>query len=89
MKYFSWNIEKNEMLKQERNVSFEEVIFHIQRGDLLAILEHHNKDRYPGQKIFVVNIDDYAYLVPFVETQSEIFLKTIIPSWKAPRDYLR
>jgi uncharacterized DUF497 family protein len=89
MRYFSWNNEKNERLKKERGVSFEEVVFHIERGDLLDILEHPNQERYPGQRIFVINIDDYAYLVPFVEGEGEVFLKTIIPSRKAANMYLR
>ena len=77
MGQFSWNNEKNESLRQERGVSFEEVIFHIERGDLLDILEHPNQERYPGQRIFIVNIDGYAYLVPFVESKTEVFLKTV------------
>ena len=89
MKYFSWNSEKNEQLRRERGVSFEETVFHIQRGDLLDILEHPNQERYPGQKIFVVNINGYAYLVPFVEGEVEVFLKTVIPSRKATDTYLR
>jgi len=89
VKYFSWNSEKNESLKKERGVSFEEVVFHIKRGDLLDVLEHPNQERYPGQRIFVVNIDDYAYLVPFVESEAEVFLKTIIPSRRATNIYLR
>ena len=70
-------------------MSFEEVVFYIERGQLLDIVEHQNQERYRGQRIFVVEIRDYAYLVPFVETEREIFLKTIIPSRKATRDYLR
>jgi uncharacterized DUF497 family protein len=89
MKYFSWNNEKNERLKRERGISFEEVVFHIERGDLLDILEHPNQEHYPGQRIFVVNINDYAYLVPSVEGEGEVFLKTIIPSRKAANTYLR
>ena len=89
MKYFSWNNEKNQKLKQERGVSFEAVLFHIERGDLLDVLEYSNQERYPGQRIFVVNIDDYAYLVPFVESEAGVFLKTIIPSRKATNIYLR
>ena len=89
MKYFSWDSEKNESLNRERGVSFEEVVFHIERGDLLDILEHPNQERYPGQRIFVVNIGDYAYLVPFVESEAEVFLKTVIPSRKATNTYLR
>jgi uncharacterized DUF497 family protein len=89
VKYFSWNSEKNDSLRKERGVSFEEVVFHIERGDLLDILEHPNQERYPGQRILVVNIDDYAYLVPCVEGAAEVFLKTIIPSRKATNTYLR
>jgi predicted DNA binding CopG/RHH family protein len=89
MTYFAWNPEKNERLKQERGVGFEAVVFHIERGDLLDILQHPNQARYAGQRIFVVNIDNYAYLVPFVEGEGEVFLKTIIPSRKATNLYLR
>ena len=89
MKYYSWNHGKNKRLKVERNVSFEEVVFHIERGQLLDIVEHPNQEKYEGQRIFIVNIDDYAYLVPFVETEREVFLKTIIPSRKATKKYLR
>ena len=79
MKYYSWSAEKNDQLKRDRNISFGTVVFHIDRADVLDILEHSNPSRYPGQRIFVVNIDNYAYLVPFVETEHEVFLKTIIP----------
>jgi uncharacterized DUF497 family protein len=89
MKYFSWNSEKNRLLRAERGVSFEEVVFYIERGQLLDIVEHPNQERYGGQRIFVVNIRDYAYLVPFVETEREIFLKTVVPSRKATKQYLR
>ena len=89
MKYFSWNSEKNQSLRRERGVSFEEAVFHNERGDLLDIMEHPNQERYPGQRIFVVNIGDYAYLVPFVESGTELFLKTVIPSRKATDTYLR
>ena len=89
MKYFFWSDEKNEILKAERGVSFEEAVFHIERGDLLDVLEHPNQLRYPGQRIFVVIFGAYAYLVPFVETDNEVFLKTIIPSRKATGTYLR
>ncbi len=89
MKSFAWNNEKNEQLKQERQISFEAVLFHIQHGDLLDVLEHPNQAKYQGQKIFVVQIDEYVYLVPFVEADETLFLKTIIPSRKATRQYLR
>ena len=88
MKYFDWNKDKNITLKDERDVCFEDVVVAIEEGQLLDILKHHNDDKYPDQKIFVVNIDNYVYLVPFVEDEQKIFLKTIIPSRKATRKYL-
>ena len=89
MKFFSWNYEKNQLLKAGRKISFEEVIFNIERGNILDIVEHPNQEEYKGQRIFIVNTNDYAYLVPFVETENEIFLKTIIPGRKATANYLR
>ena len=88
MKYFSWNHEKNVDLVKERGISFEEIVFHIENGDVLDLLEHPNRDRYPNQRVLIVNVEGYAYLVPFVEDEHEVFLKTIIPSRKATRDYL-
>jgi uncharacterized DUF497 family protein len=88
MKYFSWNVDKNERLKRIRGISFEEVVFHIERGDLLDIVQHLNQERYQGQRLFIVRIKDYAYLIPFIETDEEIFLKTIIPSRRATKRYL-
>lgn len=89
MKTFSWNPEKNEALKAERGVSFEEIVFHIERGGLLDILEHANPERYAKQRVFVVRRGDYVYLVPFVEDEESVFLKTIIPSRRATKKYLR
>lgn len=89
MTYFSWNEEKNQLLKEERQISFEDVVFYISQGFLLDVLEHPNQEKYQGQKIFVVEIDEYVYLVPFIESEQEIFLKTIIPSRKATRKYLK
>lgn len=89
MKYFSWNEEKNKLLEAERQISFEDIVFCIQSGFLLDILEHPNQEKYKGQQIFVVQVDEYAYLVPFVEDEREVFLKTIIPSRKATRKYLK
>ena len=89
MKYFSWSPEKNELLKEERQISFEEVVFYIEMGYLLDVLEHPNQEKYGGQKIFVVQMDNYVYLVPFIEDEQEVFLKTIIPSRKATRKYLK
>lgn len=89
MKYFSWNNDKNIKLKEERKVSFEEVLFYMQQGHLLEVIEHPNQEKYPNQRMFIVDINDYAYLVPFMESDSEVFLKTIIPSRKATKKYLR
>ena len=82
MKIFSWNSEKNEMLIKERNISFEDIIININLGNELDIYDH------PNQKISVVLVEDYVYLVPYVENDEEIFLKTIIPSRKATKQYI-
>ncbi len=89
MKFFDWSDEKNAWLLAERNVTFEEVVFWIMHSGLLDILEHPKKERYPNQQVFIVNMDDYAYIVPFVEDDTRVFLKTIIPSRKMTRKYLR
>jgi uncharacterized DUF497 family protein len=88
MKNVDWNTEKNIRLKAERGVSFEEVVSAMSNGGLLVVLDHPNTVKYPNQRMFVVRIRGYAYLVPFVETKHEVFLKTIIPSRKATRIYL-
>jgi len=88
LKYFAWDDAKNEKLKAERGIGFEEIVYHIARGHLLDILEHPNRARYGGQRVFVVQREDYAYLVPFVEDDTLVFLKTIIPSRKATKRYL-
>lgn len=85
---FDWDTEKNELLIASRGVSFEEVIAILEAGAELDILEHPNKKKYPHQKIYVVEINGYAYLVPFVQNKNKIFLKTIIPSRKAQKRYL-
>lgn len=89
MKPIHWNPEKNKQLIEERDISFEAVIFSLQSGGLLDDVTHPNKEKYPHQRLFIVAIDEYAYLVPYVESEDEIFLKTIIPSRKATRQYLR
>jgi uncharacterized DUF497 family protein len=86
-KIYNWSAAKNEMLVRERGISFERIVFEISMGNEVAMVMHPNQDRYPGQMISVVEVDDYVYLVPFVETESEIFLKTIIPSRKATRQF--
>jgi uncharacterized DUF497 family protein len=88
VKLFDWNLGKNEELKAQRKISFEDIVFSISRDGLMDILEHPDQQRYPGQRIFIVNVDDYAYVVPFIEDEKTIFLKTIIPSRKMTRKYL-
>lgn len=88
MKPVNWNTEKNIRLKAERGVSFEEAVSAMSNRGLLVVLDHPNTGQYPNQRMFVVRIRGYAYLVPFVETKQEVFLKTIIPSRKATRIYL-
>jgi hypothetical protein len=112
VKYVDWDDAKNAKLREERGIGFEDIVFHIERGDLLDILEHPSPDRYAGQRIFVVRREDYVYLVPFppspasrrrglgrglavalrteadVEDELTVFLKTIIPSRKATKQYL-
>jgi len=86
--YFDWDDEKNQKLKSERGVSFEDVVIAIDEGNLLEVLSHHNPSKYPNQKIYVVKIEDYVYLVPFVKGEQKQFLKTIYPSRKMTRKYL-
>lgn len=88
MNHFAWNLEKNEQLIRERGLSFERVIYHIENEGLLDVVKHPNPAKYPKQRMFIVNIENYAYLVPFVENETEFFLKTIIPSRKATKKYI-
>jgi uncharacterized DUF497 family protein len=88
MKPFRWGPEKNDALKADRGISFEHIVVAIESGGLLDILAHPNQARYPRQRVLVVACDNYAYLVPFVEEEDYFFLKTVIPSRKATRDYL-
>ena len=86
---YNWNAEKNLLLKEERKLSFEQIILHIESGDLLDIVEHPNKEKFSHQKILIVQIEDYVIAVPFVENGKERFLKTIIPSRKLTKQYLK
>ena len=88
MKPFRWGPEKSEALKTARGISFEAIVVAIESGGLLDILTHPNQAKYPRQRILVVAADNYVYLVPFLEEKDGFFLKTIIPSRKATRDYL-
>ncbi len=89
VKPIRWNTDKNLALQSERGVSFEEVLASIENGGLLATLAHPNTKRYENQKLWVVRMRGYAYLVPFIETEEEVFLKTIIPSRKASKQFLQ
>ena len=86
--YYKWDFQKNEKLKIERGIRFEQIVMHIERGDVLDLVTHPNQEKYPGQQIIVIEINAYTYLVPFKESSKGKFLKTIIPSRKATRDYL-
>lgn len=88
MKSFDWNPDKNQQLIEERGISFEDVIFFLRRDGPLDDIEHPNRRKYPGQRVFIVAIDGYAHLVPYIETDDRIFLKTVIPSRKATKQYL-
>lgn len=88
MKPFRWNPEKNEQLKADRGISFEEIVLAIEDGGLRDILVHPNQRKYPGQVVLAVSYRDYVFLVPSVEEDAYYFLKTIIPSRKAKRDYV-
>jgi len=86
MKY-EWDPKKNEMLKVERKISFEEIVFHLARGDVWKLADHPDQENYPGQKIYFVIVEEYIYLVPHVVEKDYVFLKTIIPSRKATKAY--
>ena len=88
-KTIRYSLEKNEILKKDRNISFEDVILSIEEGNLLDDIEHPNKNKYPNQNIFIIliKIKDYVYLVPYVEDEKSIFLKTIIPSRQMNKKY--
>ena len=88
VKYIDWDPQKNEQLKNERGVSFEEVIEAIFGDGLIIILEHPNKKKYGNQKIFIVELHEYAYLLPYVEDAEKIFLKTVFPSRKHTKIYI-
>jgi uncharacterized DUF497 family protein len=88
MSEFDWNDEKNLFLEKTRGIGFEDVVFHIQNGDVLDVIRHPNKDRYPNQNIIILNVEGYVYLVPYVKEKGTRLLKTIIPSRKATREYL-
>jgi len=87
MKPINWNSTKNQQLVSERGISFEDIVFYMQQGQLLDDIQHPNSIKNPEQRIFVVNVDNYVHLVPYIENQQEIFLKTVIPSRKVTKQY--
>ena len=88
MKNIEWNDEKNLSLQRERGVCFEDVVLCLTNNKVLDTIKHPNKEKYPNQRIFIIDIQDYIYLVPFVEDEKSMFLKTIIPSRKMTKKYL-
>lgn len=89
MKQIKWDKEKNAKLIEERGISFEEIVDDISNGNILDRVDHSNQEKYPGQQIYIIKYKDYCYLVPFVENDEEFFLKTIIPSRKKTKEYLK
>jgi uncharacterized DUF497 family protein len=88
MKGFEWNAEKNESLRESRGICFEDVVACIVSGGVLDVIDHPNQKKYPGQKMYVVDVNGYAVLVPYVKTDEGMFLKTVIPSRKMTKKYL-
>ena len=87
MKLFDWDENKNRELRKTRNISFEDVLFLIEKGDIMDIVENPNQEKYPRQKYFLLELNNYIYYVPFAEDDEKIFLKTIIPSRKYTKKY--
>ena len=87
MKYLNWNSEKSLELKSLRGICFEDVVYSIHKGGVLDDYRHPNQEKYPGQRIMVIGLNQYAYLIPYIENEEELFLKTIIPSRKATEKY--
>ena len=84
---YEWNPEKNEVLKRERGISFEQIVFHLSQGDVWKTADHPNQSQYLGQQLYFVNVEGYIHIVPHVVEDEHVFLKTIIPSRKATKDY--
>ena len=84
MKYLNWDPQKNETSKKERGISFEEIAYLIESGQVSGIEENPSR---PDQKIYILAIESYAIIVPYVENDNEIFLKTAFPSRKYTKKY--
>jgi uncharacterized DUF497 family protein len=89
MKHIEWDELKNARLKSQRSICFEDVQAALEENDVLDDTPHPNQKRHKGQRILIVEIDSYAYFVPYVEDETKIFLKTIIPNRKATKKYLK
>lgn len=88
MKYFDWDEEKNQKLKDERGISFADIQIAFEEGRVLDVIDHPNKKKYANQQMLIVEIEEYVYLVPFVEDEDKYFLKTIFPSRKMTKKYI-
>jgi uncharacterized DUF497 family protein len=88
MKHFDWNKEKNAQLIAERGIGFADIVKAIRQGNVLDLINNKNRKKYPNQKVFIININNYAYDVPFVEDEEKIYFKTIIPSRKSTKKYI-
>lgn len=88
-KRYLWDDAKNVRLQRERGVSFEEVYYMVEHGNVLDVVSNPNQKRYPGQRMFIIEMKHYAWVIPFLETEEEIFLKTAIPSRKMTKIYIK
>lgn len=86
---FDWSNDKDAELRATRGIGFQDIVFHVERGDVLAVADHPNTEKYPNQKILYVRVGDYVYIVPYIEADDGKFLKTIIPSRKATKQFLK
>mgnify|MGYP000594897010 FL=1 len=84
---FQWDEEKNRQLQAERGICFEDIVIAIHEGKLLDVVKHPNQAKYPDQLLYIVELMDYVYMVPFVKDRETMFLKTIIPSRKLKKMY--
>jgi len=89
MKPFDWDRQKSTLLRSSRGIGFEEVVNTMNEGHILAVIEHPNNKKYPNQKIYIIDFDNYIYCIPFIEDNEKIFLKTIYPSRKYTSKFLK
>ena len=88
---FNWNDDKNQLLKRTRSISFEEIVVAIEEGRIMDVVKHQNSERYPNQRIYLIDYRDYIWAVPHVidKENGEVFLKTIYPSRKLTKQFRR